>query len=110
MTTQGENIADNGGLRQAFRAYKLFVEANGAEPKLPGLEKFTAEQLFFLSYANSWCSNETPEELENQVKVDMHTPNRFRVIGSLSNNEDFIREFKCPAGSAMNRKKKCVVW
>ena len=111
MTTQGENIADNGGLREAFRAYQLFLkENNGAELKLPGLEQFTSEQIFFLQYANSWCSVELPERLETQLLVDPHSPNRFRVIGPLSNNEDFVRLFQCPAGSPMNRRKKCILW
>ena len=110
VTTQGENIADNGGLRETFRAYQFYVAANGAEPQLPGLEQFTSEQLFFLTYANIWCGTETPERLENQILTDPHSPSRFRVIGPLSNNADFVREFNCPAGSAMNRDEKCILW
>jgi len=110
VTTQGENIADNGGLREAYRAYKLYVDANGAEPKLPGLEQNTAEQLFFLSYANVFCGSITPKMQENLILRDPHSPNRFRVIGSLSNNDDFVREFDCPAESTMNRVNKCTLW
>jgi membrane metallo-endopeptidase-like protein 1 len=47
--TLGENIADNGGIAQAFRAYKAFVQKHGKEPKLPGLD-YTPEQLFFIAF------------------------------------------------------------
>jgi len=51
--TQGENIADNGGLRESFRAYRKYVEGLGKEEgRLPGLEDLTPNQLFFLGYAN----------------------------------------------------------
>merc|ERR1719464_237421 len=41
--TQGENIADNGGIHESFRAYQHSVESQGAEPALPGLTQFTPE-------------------------------------------------------------------
>lgn len=50
--TLGENIADNGGLREAYHAYKLHVETNGKEQLLPGFEQFTHEQLLFISFGN----------------------------------------------------------
>ena len=50
--TLGENIADNGGVREAFQAYQLYVQTYGEEPKLPGLDEFTPEQLFYLGNAN----------------------------------------------------------
>jgi len=107
--TQSENIADNGGVREAFRAYRYYVEAHGGSDSSK-FQNLTPEQVFFLAYANSFCGVTTPEELGNLVQMDPHSPHRFRVIGTLSNNEDFVRAFKCGAGTPMNRLKKCVLW
>lgn len=50
ITTLGENIADNGGVRQAYKAYMKWVEKEGEEPRLPGLD-LDHKQLFFLNFA-----------------------------------------------------------
>jgi predicted metalloendopeptidase len=50
VTTQGENMADNGGVRQAYLAYKQHIKEHGPEPSLPGL-KYSPEQLFFLGFS-----------------------------------------------------------
>ena len=51
VTTQGENMADNGGMRQAFLAYKKYVADSGPDQRLPGLQQFSPEQLFFIGFA-----------------------------------------------------------
>lgn len=51
VTTLGENMADNGGLHQAYLAYKRYVHNNGPEKRLPGFEQFSLEQLFFIAFA-----------------------------------------------------------
>jgi len=108
--TQGENIADNGGIRESFRAYLNSLDSLGDEPALPGLETFTPKQMFFVSNAQVWCEIQTPESLLGQVLGDPHSPGRFRVLGPLSNSRDFQREWNCPADSPMVRPNNCQLW
>jgi len=109
--TQGENIADNGGVHESFRAYMNSVELLGPEPALPGLTQFTPEQMFFVAFSQVWCEIATPESLLNQVLGDPHSPGKFRVWGPLSNSPDFVREWNCPADSNMNRgDDQCALW
>lgn len=61
INTQGENIADNGGIKESYRAYKKWISENGVEKRLPGLE-YTPEQLFWVSAAQTWCSVYRPGE------------------------------------------------
>ncbi|KAH8310303.1 hypothetical protein KR044_000642 [Drosophila immigrans] len=111
-STQGENIADNGGLRQAFHAYKRWAHDNpqeALEDTLPGLN-MTGPQLFFLNFGQVWCGAMRPEAIRNKLNTAIHSPGRYRVIGTLSNSYDFAREFNCAAGTPMNPPKKCSVW
>ncbi|XP_078042097.1 neprilysin-1 isoform X2 [Augochlora pura] len=107
--TQGENIADNGGLKQAYRAYKKWVSINGEEPLLPGIN-LTHDQLFFLNYAQIWCGSMRPEDALTKIRSSVHSPGPIRVLGPLSNSEDFARAYNCPPGSPMNPTHKCSVW
>jgi len=50
--TLGENLADNGGLNQAFSAYQRYKRRYGEEPKLPGFEDYTGDQMFFIAYGS----------------------------------------------------------
>lgn len=110
ITTLGENMADYGGIREAFAAYRSYVAAYGVDFTLPGFELFTSEQIFFITFANTHCGTTTPERLLNQILTEPHSPSRYRVIGTLSNSEDFVREFHCPVGSPMNQLNKCLLW
>lgn len=109
LASQSENIADNGGVREAYRAYRTYAAKHGRERRLPGLERYSPEQIFFIAYAHIWCGKETSERLSYQIKSGPHSPSRFRVLGPLSNSDDFVRLFGCPHGP-MNRTKKCILW
>ncbi|XP_039223530.1 endothelin-converting enzyme 1 isoform X1 [Crotalus tigris] len=107
--TLGENIADNGGLKAAYRAYRNWVKKNGQEPSLPALG-LTNDQLFFVAFAQVWCSVRTPESSHEGLVTDPHSPSRFRVIGTVSNSRDFSKHFQCRPGAPMNPPQKCEVW
>jgi len=114
LQTLGENIADNGGLKAAFRAFTSLGEVEKKWPNgnLPGLN-MTDNQLFFISFAQVWCDISTKEAAHQSALEDAHSPPRLRVMGTLSNSIDFAREFNCKRGSKMNPADpsyKCKVW
>merc|ERR1719233_65886 len=111
MMTQGENIADNGGIKGAYNAYNSWVAGNGEEPLLPGLN-YTPRQLFWISGANVWCAKHRLQALEMTLLTGTHSPDKYRIQGAFSNMEGFSKDFKCKEGSNMNPQKsdKCTVW
>lgn len=76
---------------------------------LPGINA-TGKQLFFINFAQVWCGSVRPEAMKNKLKTAVHPPGKYRLIGTISNFEDFAKVFKCPIGSPMNPEKKCLVW
>nr|XP_042896678.1 neprilysin-1-like [Parasteatoda tepidariorum] len=111
--TLGENIADNGGLRNAFKAFKLHLaladEHLTNRKILSGLSA-SPEQLFFIGYASIWCANMT-EEFESRFGTsDPHNHPKLRVNVPLANSKEFARAFKCKSGTPMNPRRKCVLW
>uniref|UniRef100_A0A8C8DF94 Membrane metallo-endopeptidase-like 1 n=1 Tax=Oncorhynchus tshawytscha TaxID=74940 RepID=A0A8C8DF94_ONCTS len=109
ISTLGENIADNGGVRQAYKAYMKWVEREGEELRLPGLD-MDHKQLFFLNFAQVWCGAYRPEYASQCIKTDSHSPLEYRVLGSLQNFGAFSDAFQCKPGTPMNPEIKCRVW
>lgn len=109
--TQGENIADVGGLKIAWDAFQIALGRDPAarEKKTDG---FTPEERFFLGYAQIWRQNVRPETVKLRLKTDPHSPGYLRVNGPLSNLPEFARTFKCPADSPMVRPeaKQVRIW
>lgn len=104
VLTLGENIADIGGYRAAYRAYKA---AGAAPANVPGL---TDDQLFFVAAAQSWCVKASPEIEKMRILSDTHSPPRFRVNGPLANLPEFAEAFSCAQGTAMRPANACEVW
>ena len=109
--TQEENIADAGGISASYQAWKKRMKAQsqlnqgGMNQRLPGLEEFSAEQMFFLSYASTWCAIVKPEEVALQSLVDVHAPRDKRILGTLSNSREFREAFGCKV-----REPTCELW
>lgn len=111
INTQGENIADIGGAKIAYRAYQSWVKDNGPEKRPPALSAFTPNQLFWISFANVWCTQYRPEVLKLQIITGYHPPAEFRVNGACRNVEEFSEDFECESDRFMNLgKDRCVVW
>ncbi|XP_063995393.1 endothelin-converting enzyme homolog [Diachasmimorpha longicaudata] len=109
--TLEENISDSAGLKITYDAYKMFREANKSDnTKISGLEKFTDDQIFFISFANTWCAAEDDKYLKQYANTDVHSPAKQRVNGAVSNNKDFASAFNCPVNSPMNPARKCDIW
>ena len=87
--TMGENIADHGGLRVAYSAFKNTEQGKG-DTKIDG---FTPDQRFFLSYANVWANNITKQEMLRRTKVDPHSLGVNRVNVAIRNLEEFFNAF-----------------
>jgi len=106
--TQGENIADLGGLMIAYEAFKKTSQFKNNEV-IAGLNP---SQRFFLGYAFGWMKNVRPEAILSQVKSDVHSPAKYRVIGPLTNMPEFYSAFGIKTGDAMWRpdSTRVVIW
>ncbi|XP_037044931.1 neprilysin-2-like [Bradysia coprophila] len=108
---QGENIADNGGTKLSYKAYQNWIKRNGPENLLPEL-KYNQQQLFWISYAQSWCAVYEDYSLKSWILTDSHAPGETRVNGVVSNMppDTFANDFKCSVDTPMNPEMKCTVW
>ncbi len=98
--TTGENIADLGGLAVAYRAYQHSLDGKRHPAPIDGM---SAEQRFFMAYAQVWRELVRPEQQRLWTATDQHSPGRWRVNGPVSNLTEFARAFGCKAGDPMVR-------
>ncbi|MBO4656014.1 MAG: M13 family metallopeptidase [Bacteroidales bacterium] len=96
--TLGENIADNGGLNISYQALQKAKAEGGIQEEMDG---FTANQRFFLAYANVWANNIRDEEIVRRTMEDPHSLGRYRVNATLPHIDGFIEAFNIQPGDKM---------
>ena len=106
--TLGENIADQGGLRVAFDAFKGTQQFQKGEE----MDGFTPAQRFYLSYGRIWAEHQTEENMYQQTKSDPHSLGRYRVNATLRNIDDFYQAFGVKEGDKMwlAPEERTVIW
>jgi predicted metalloendopeptidase len=104
--TLGENIADLGGVKLALAAMKT----KNASSKRTYEGGYSAEQEYFLGFAQGWCGKLRDEALRHQVATNPHSPPHLRVNGPISNLPEFAAAFSCKPDAKMVRKDRCEVW
>jgi predicted metalloendopeptidase len=107
--TLGENTADNGGARIALMALHDLMAQSKQDPDKK-IDGYTPDQRFFLGFGRVWCQNTTPETSRMLVRVDPHSPGRWRVNGVVRNMPEFQKAFGCKAGQPMAPENACRVW
>jgi len=107
--TEGENLADLGGLRLAWLAWLEKVEAAHLDMNAT-TEGYTPEQRFWIAYAQSWCTQTRPEQLRSQAQGDPHAPDEYRANTVLTDLPEFAKSFSCKKTAAMVNQKPCRVW
>ncbi|KAK8012772.1 endothelin-converting enzyme [Apiospora marii] len=103
--TLAENVADSGGLGLAFEAWRKLEDASPS-PRLPGLEDFTNDQLFFLAFGQTWCQK-IPREtlLSDSILANAHSPPFPRILGTAANTKAFRDAFQCK-----KQETSCELW
>ena len=107
--TLGENTADNGGLRIAYSALldALAQDGKSIDDKIGG---FTEAQRYFIGFAQVWCGNTREAMARQWALTDEHSPDRWRVNGTVQNFDAFAKAFNCRKGQPMYPESSCRVW
>lgn len=106
--TQGENIADIGGIAIAYDAFKMTAQGKDTT-RIQGL---TPDQRFFLSFTQCWRKKIRDEAMQQQIKTDPHSPAKYRVWGPLMNFAPFYAAFNVKEGDKMfvAEKDRIYIW
>jgi endothelin-converting enzyme/putative endopeptidase len=115
--TEGENLADMGGVKAAYGAHAAALARLDATTRRQYERDVarlyggrTPEQLFFVNYGHTWCTQRRVEAAYQALQSDPHAPARWRVNGVLSQTEEFATAFQCAADTPMAPTERCSVW
>ena len=98
--TEGENLADLGGLNVAYEAFKRTKQGQ-SKTKIDG---FTPDQRFFLSWAQVWRSSQRPEAAASRILTDPHSPEQYRCNAPISNMDAWYTAFNVQPGNKYYKK------
>lgn len=106
--TLGENIADNSGLAIAYKAYKISLQGKEA----PVVDGLTGDQRFYMGWAQVWRDKTRDEQVVTRLKSDPHSPDRFRINGTLKNQPAFYEAFNVKPGDKMYLppEERVIIW
>jgi putative endopeptidase len=109
--TQGENIADVGGVKLAYAALQKALDKH-PEQRNQKIDGFTPEQRFFIAFAGVWRQKIRDEDQKLRLNVDPHSPGHYRVNGPLSDLPEFAKAFNVPDNAPMVRAadKRVNIW
>ena len=97
--TLGEDSADSGGIKFSYAAFTKKTERSEEE-----------KRIFFTSFAQTWCQVERKKSAVSGVLTAPHAPNKFRVIGGMTQFAPFQDAFQCPSGAPMAPTSRCTLW
>jgi putative endopeptidase len=106
--TLGENIADNSGLAIAYKAYRLSLGGNEA----PVVDGLSGDQRFYMGFAQVWREKSRDAEVIRLIKIDPHSPSRFRANGAVVNQPGFYGAFGVKPGDKMYLppEQRVIIW
>jgi endothelin-converting enzyme/putative endopeptidase len=107
--TEGENLADLGGLWLAWLAW--LDKADAAHLDMTAtMNGYTPDQRFWIAYAQQWCTQTRPEQLRTQAECDPHAPDEYRTNTVLQDLPAFAKSFRCKTTDRMVNPKPCRIW
>ncbi|KDO16859.1 hypothetical protein SPRG_17661 [Saprolegnia parasitica CBS 223.65] len=108
--TLGENIADIGGVKIAYRALQLYLAKHGRPDEL--IDGYTPEQRFFLAWGQFWASTDRDEQALKLLSVDVHSPGFLRSFAPLKNLPEFYTAFNIQEGDGMYlpEAERAAIW